>query len=101
MKTTKWGDLKLRRMMRDQIAKIEREADEELHEMELRDLREMAGKTQEEVAEAMQTAQSEISNLERRDDSRISTLRKYVTALGGELEVVASFGNRRVRLRAS
>jgi transcriptional regulator with XRE-family HTH domain len=98
---TKWHDLKLRKMTPEQIAKIEREVAEELHDMDLRELREAAGKTQEEVAKALQTAQPEISNLERRDDFRISTLRKYVTALGGELEVVANFGNRRVRLRAS
>lgn len=99
--TSKWRDLKLRKMTPERIAKIEREVAEELHEMDLRELREAAGKTQEEVAKLLQTAQPEISNLERRDDFRISTLRKYVIALGGELEVVASFGNRRVRLRAS
>lgn len=31
----------------------------------------------------------------------MSTLQRYVAALGRELEVVANFGNRRVRLRAA
>ena len=51
--------------------------------------------------EALKKAQSEISRLEGRSDYRLSTLQRYVAALGGELEVVASFGNRRVRLRAA
>jgi hypothetical protein len=42
--------------------------------------------------------QSELSRLESRGDHRISTLRRYVEALGGELEVTALFGGRRVKL---
>jgi hypothetical protein len=42
--------------------------------------------------------QSELSRLESRGDHRISTLRRYVEALGGELEVAAIFGGRRVKL---
>ncbi len=53
------------------------------------------------MAEALKSAQSEISRLEKRDDYRISTLREYVRALGGRVEIIATFGNRRVRLRAS
>jgi hypothetical protein len=37
--------------------------------------------------------------MERRSDHRISTLRKLVEALGGELEVIAHVGSKRVRLR--
>jgi transcriptional regulator with XRE-family HTH domain len=69
--------------------------------MDLRELREAAGKTQEESADVLEKAQSEISRIEGRSDYRLSTLQRYVAALGGELEVVASFGNRRVRLRAA
>ncbi|WP_423944935.1 helix-turn-helix domain-containing protein [Candidatus Binatus sp.] len=69
--------------------------------MDLRELRIAAGMTQEELAEALKSAQSEVSRLEKRDDYRVSTLREYVHALGGQLEITATFGNRRVRLRAS
>ena len=41
-------------------------------------------------------AQAEISKMERRDDHLLSTLRRYVEALGGDLEVVAHIGNNRV-----
>jgi hypothetical protein len=42
--------------------------------------------------------QSELSRLERRPDHLVSTLRRYVKALGGELEVTAVLGAKRVKL---
>jgi helix-turn-helix protein len=67
----------------------------------LRTLREAAGKTQSEVAEASQIDQADISRLENRssfEDSQISTLQRYVAALGGQFELVAAFGNKRIIL---
>jgi hypothetical protein len=42
----------------------------------------------------LERSQSQVSETERRQDVRLSTLRSYV-ALGGELEVIASFGDKR------
>jgi transcriptional regulator with XRE-family HTH domain len=81
------------------LKEIDRPVEDELLEMDLRELREAMGKTQEELAEALKKAQSGISRIESRSDYRLFTLQRYVAALGGELEVVASSGNRRVRLR--
>ena len=53
------------------------------------------------VARTAEMTQSELSRLESRGDHRISTLTRYVEALGGELEVAAIFaifGGRRVEL---
>jgi hypothetical protein len=47
---------------------------------------------------ALKITQGQVSLTEQREDHRLSTLRRYVEALGGELEVVANFGDRRVRL---
>jgi hypothetical protein len=101
MKTKRWDEIRARRFSTQKLKDIDRAVEGELLEMDLRELREAAGKTQEELAEALKKAQSEISRLEGRSDYRLSTLQRYVTALGGELEVVASFGNRRIRLRAA
>jgi DNA-binding XRE family transcriptional regulator len=101
MKTKRWRDIRARRFSPQNLEEIDGAVEGELLEMDLRELREAAGKTQEELAEALKKAQSEISRLEGRSDYRLSTLQRYVAALGGELEVVASFGNRRVRLRAA
>ena len=101
MKTTPWRVIRARKSSPQKIMEIDRKVAEELREMDLRELREAAGKTQEELAAALKTVQPEISRFERREDYRLSTLQSYVNALGGELEIIASFGNRRVRLRAS
>ena len=69
--------------------------------MALHAIRELVGKTQAEVAAAIDMSQSEVSRLERRQDVRLSTLRRCVEALGGELEVFVAFGDKRVRLRAA
>jgi hypothetical protein len=43
--------------------------------------------------------QSSLSDFERRDDHVLSVLRRYIKALGGELEVSAVFGDTRVKLK--
>jgi transcriptional regulator with XRE-family HTH domain len=65
----------------------------------LRTLREAAGKTQSDLAEASGIDQGDISRLESRedyDDCQISTLRRYLAALGGGLEIVAVFGDKKI-----
>lgn len=54
--------------------------------------------TQQQMAEAIGVAQSQLSRMERRQDHVLSTLRTYVEALGGELEIVAVMGDTRVKL---
>ena len=61
----------------------------------MRELRAFAGRSQVEVAEAMGVAQAEVSRLEARTHTKLSTIERYVKALGGEVEVVARFGDRR------
>lgn len=51
-------------------------------------LRRSLGKTQAEVATAMGTEQDRVSRLERRHDMRVSSLREYVSAMGGTLRLV-------------
>jgi hypothetical protein len=67
--------------------------------MTLRALRDSVRKTQGDVARATKMSQPQLSRLEGRRDHLISTLRKYVRALGGDVEVVALVGGRRVTLR--
>jgi predicted transcriptional regulator len=53
----------------------------------LQELRKSLGFTQHELAELQGVRQVNISNLEKRGDMHISTLRKYVEAMGCELEI--------------
>lgn len=67
--------------------------------MNLRGLRESVGKTQDEIARKTSISQSQLSRVEGRRDHLISTLRRYVKGLGGEIEVCAVFDETRVVLR--
>lgn len=94
----KWSELK-GKMAPERRARVDASVRRELLTMELRELREEAGKTQTEVAEIAEMTQAELSKFERRDDHLLSTLRRYVAALGGELEVVAVFDNKRIAIK--
>lgn len=59
--------------------------------MDLAALRGAMAVTQEELADRLSIAQSNVSRLERRRDMLISTLRGVVEALGGELRVFGVF----------
>jgi len=95
----RWKDVK-HKMLPERREQLRREAEQEILEMDLRGLRELVGKTQEDVATLVEQSQGQVSETERRSDHRLSTLRKYVEALGGELEVVANFGDKRIRLHS-
>ncbi len=60
----------------------------------LAEARSEQGLTQSQVAERMGISQSDVSKLERRDDALLSTLRRYVEALGGRLELRVSLPDR-------
>jgi transcriptional regulator with XRE-family HTH domain len=62
--------------------------------MSLRDLRKARSLTQERIAEILKTSQDRVSRLEKRTDLLISTLRRYVIAMGGNLSLVAEFPDR-------
>lgn len=101
MKTKPWRtvrDKKLTKAERDEVdAKVRRT----MLKLDLRGIRDLLGKTQTEVAKKASMTQAEISRLERRDDYMLSTLRRVVEAMGGEVEIVASFGDKRIRLHAA
>ena len=63
-------------------------------EMTRQQLRQALKLTQEQMAELLQVDQGNISRLEQRTDLMLSTLRKYVAAMGGELKLVVEFPNR-------
>lgn len=60
----------------------------------LKDLRQAAQQTQEQLAATLGVRQDTISRLEKRSDMLLSTLRHYIESMGGKLELVAQFPNR-------
>jgi hypothetical protein len=67
----------------------------------LRTLREATGKTQVDIARRSRIDQADISRLESRsdfEDCLVATLSRYVESLGGTLELVAKFGDKRISI---
>ena len=60
----------------------------------LKDLRQAVEQTQQDLAATLGVGQDTISRLEKRSDMLLSTLRRYVEAMGGKLELVAQFPDR-------
>jgi len=63
-------------------------------EMSLRDIRKARKLTQARVAKTLGITQDSVSRLEKRSDLLLSTLRKTVKAMGGDVRIVAQFPDR-------
>ncbi len=72
-------------------AKVEHRANELAT---LKDLREAVERTQKDLAVQLGVGQDTVSRIEQRSDILLSTLRRYVEAMGGELKLVARFPDR-------
>ena len=59
--------------------------------MALQELRQTRHLTQQEVANILNVNQAALSKMENQADMRISTLRKLLAAMGGNLKIVAEF----------
>ena len=100
-KTVSWSDVRAKRpvddaAVADHVARME--AEERAYR--LREIREEQGVTQTALAERMRVTQPTISALESGDLDRsgLATLKAYVEALGGTVEVTATFGDRKLVL---
>jgi len=100
-KTARWGDVRAKRPVDENAVTSEvSRLKAQQRAYRLREIREEQGFTQQELAERMHLTQSTISALEAGDLRRsgLATLEAYVEALGGTVEVVATFGGRRLVL---
>jgi transcriptional regulator with XRE-family HTH domain len=97
----RWDDVRKSKLSASELAAIDQRVQAELIDMDLRTIREILGMTQTELASRLEKTQAEISRVEKRHDHLLSTLRSYVEALGGELEVIAKFADKTVRLRSA
>ena len=81
-----------------QRAIADRAAELVAEEATLRQLREARERSQQELAKKLHINQAAVSKLERRTDMYLSTLRNYIEAMGGKLEIVARFADQAVRI---
>ncbi len=83
----------------EQRAHIEKKARKILEEMSLNDIRLSRRCSQNDLADLLEIRQASVSKLERRNDIHVSSLRKYIEALGGKLVIQAEFPEGAVRIR--
>lgn len=88
-------DTKIRKLSAAQRKKVEARAEELIaEEMTLRELRTARRFTQVRMAKTLGITQDSVSRLEKRSDLLLSTLRKAVEAMGGDLSLVVLFPDR-------
>ncbi len=90
----KWNTLK-KRMSPQAQARVDARVKTTLETMPLAEIRKAIGMTQAELAGKLEVAQGSVSKVENAADMYLTTLRKYVEALGGELRLTARFADGR------
>ena len=93
----KWSELNAKISPESQ-AEIARRKEELLADIPLEQLRAARQLTQTNLAQVLGVSQSAVSKLEKRADMYLSTLRSYIKAMGGQLEIQAVFPEGSVRM---
>jgi DNA-binding XRE family transcriptional regulator len=98
LKSTPWKEVRKRAVEPADEPHIAREREILEAELRLAALRKHRKKSQATVAKKLKVTQSNISQLERGADPRLSTVAGYVSALGGKLEIVAVFDDETITI---
>lgn len=96
-----WRDVRAKRPPREEcVAEYRTAMDARVRAYRLREVREEQGLTQVELADRMNVTQPSVSALERGEIERagLATIRAYVEALGGTVDVIANFGDHKIVL---
>jgi len=85
-------------MSKEAQAEAHQSALEMLQQLALAELRQAQHLSQEELAKVLNIQQPAVAKIEKKVDMHISTLKRFIEALGGELEIKALFPDREVRI---
>ena len=67
--------------------------------MDLAELRSAMKLSQQEIASSLKIGQASVAKLEKRADMYVSTLRRFIEAIGGELDIIARFPDHSVCIK--
>ena len=81
------------RMTPERQARIHTRAATLVREITLQELRQAQKLTQEQIASSRHMNQAAVSKMEHQSDMYISTLRRFLSAMGADLKIVATFPN--------
>ena len=88
--TKKWSDIR-RKHAPDVEQRIRKSAKDAAKVMSLYQLREARKLTQVNLARVLKVNQGSVSKMEKRTDMYVSTLRNFIQAMGGQLQIKAVF----------
>src|SRR5690348_14809539 len=88
--THKWRDIR-GKLSPEREERIRRRVEEEMRKLSLYQLRQAREMTQVNMAKILHVNQGAISKMEGRTDMYVSTLRSYIEAMGGHLQIRAVF----------
>lgn len=101
MSTVRWSDVRSKHVG----AVGEREVEQgkagvlaQVRAHRLAEMRRRRGMTQRQVAEAMGVTVGRVSQIENGELAGIDVLDRYVSALGGDLQIVANFGDEQIKV---
>lgn len=80
-------------------ARVAQMAEDMREEMDLAQLRTARQLSQAALGEILHVEQPAVAKLEKRADMYVSTLRRFIEAMGGELEITACFPDHKVRIK--
>ncbi len=75
----------------ERVAIAKRAAELLAEEASLQEMRKAHKRSQASVARKLNVKQAAVSKIEKRTDMYVSTLRAYVEAMGGSLDIIATF----------
>lgn len=84
----------------DRRARAMQKATVMIEDMDLAELRRARSLSQQQLATVLHVNQASVAKMEKRADMYLSTLRSYVEAMGGELQLTARFADRAVQIRS-
>jgi transcriptional regulator with XRE-family HTH domain len=93
----KWRDIR-GTFSPEQEAEIDRQVKDAAGVMTLYQLREARNLTQVSLAKVLNVNQGAVSRMEKRTDMYVSTLRNFIKAMGGQLQVKAVFPEGEVQI---
>lgn len=86
----KWSEIRRKQSLARE-ARVKSKIEREIERLPLTELRKARLMTQARLAEILRVNQGAISKIEKRSDMYLSTLRSYVEAMGGSLDIRAIF----------
>jgi DNA-binding transcriptional regulator YiaG len=86
------------KMSQERRSRVEERVRQAIQKMALDELRSAREFTQAELSRVLNVDQGSISKLERRTDMYIGTLRRYIEAMGGSLQIRAVFPDGEVQI---